>query len=114
MRVLSAVLVLCLWAFGASQGAGSADAVEATPLGVQTLDCLVDEALPNPPQLAAEGGFSLFYQSLGGVASDGRACTVHRVMNAAGSPPTPVRWRAGEEVLIDMARTGLIESEQDV
>jgi len=92
-----------LVAWGVAQS-GSTGAIEDTPIGARTLNCVVDEAMPNPPETAAEGGFSFFYQSLAGTATDGRVCTVHRVRNFADSPPTPVRWRAGDTLLIDMAR----------
>jgi len=94
-----------MWGTASGQEAAEPP-VPDTPLGVPTLNCVVDAALPNPPESAAAGGFSFFYQALAGVATDGRACTVHRVMNAAGSPPTPVRWRAADELLIEMARLG--------
>lgn len=102
------LVVIATW--GAAQQT-VADPRGGTPVGAQTLNCLVDEALPNPPATAAAGGFSFFFQSLAGTATDGRACTVHRVMNAPGSPPTPVRWRAGDEPLIDMARLGRCSEE---
>jgi hypothetical protein len=98
-----------LGAWGAAQG--PREVVDPTPLGVPTLDCVVGQALPNPPETAAEGGFTIFYQALGGLATDGRACTVHRVRNAAGGPPTPVRWRAGDDLLIDMARLGRCDAD---
>src|SRR5690606_16000016 len=102
-RAVAVAMTICLSVWGAAQEA-TADAIDDTPIGAQTLNCVVDEALPNPPETAAEGGFSFFFQSLAGTATDGRACTVHRVMNLPDSPPTPVRWRAGDELLIDMAR----------
>ena len=92
-------MLLCIAAQAAATGE-----IDGTPIGARTLNCVVDEAVPNPPETAAEGGFAFFYQSLAGTATDGRACTVHRVMNLSDSPPTPVRWRAGDELLIDMAR----------
>lgn len=100
-------LILLMWGAAqvVAQGA-TTGAIDNTPIGAQTLNCVVNEALPNPPETAAEGGFSFYFQSLAGVATDGRACTVHRVMNAAGGPPTPVRWLAGDEPLIEMARLG--------
>lgn len=73
------------------------------PLGAaQVLQCLVAESLPAPPAEAREGGFAFVFESLGGTAVDGRACTVYRLRNLPGSPPTPVRWTAGSEVLVDV------------
>jgi hypothetical protein len=69
----------------------------------QVLACLVAESLPAPPAEAREGGFAFVFESLGGTAVDGRACTVYRLRNLPGSPPTPVRWSTGSEVLVDVA-----------
>ena len=90
-------LVSCYLLAAAQDGQGPA----ATR---QVLACQVAESLPAPPAEAREGGFGFVYESLGGTAVDGRACTVYRLRNLAGSPPTPVRWVAGSEVLVDVAR----------
>lgn len=79
------------------------DPTEA-PSATKVLGCLVERELPSPAGQATAGGFAFSFQSLGGLAEDGRSCTVYRLRNAAGSPPTPVRWLAGEEVLVDVAR----------
>ena len=70
----------------------------------KVLGCFVSEEVPSPAATAADGGFTFLYQSLGGVAEDGRACTVYRLKNEAGGPPTPVRWLAGEAVLVDLVQ----------
>ncbi|HET8986771.1 MAG TPA: hypothetical protein VFN03_13530 [Trueperaceae bacterium] len=74
--------------------------------GTQVLNCLVDRALPVEPAVAADGGFSFQFQALAGTAVDGRSCTVHRLRNSPGGPPTPVRWLAEGELLVDKARLG--------
>lgn len=78
---------------------------------LQVLQCQVELALPTPPAEASQGGFHFAYESLGGTALDGRACTVYRIRNLQGSPPTPVRWSAGSEVLADVV--GLPRCPQD-
>lgn len=78
---------------------------------LQVLQCQVEQALPTPPAEASQGGFHFVFESLGGTAVDGRACTVHRIRNLQGSPPTPVRWSAGSEVLADVV--GLPRCTQD-
>lgn len=80
---------------------------------LQVLDCSVAQALPSPAAEAADGGFNFAYQSLGGLTDDGRSCTVYRLRNRPGSPPTPVRWQAGDEVLVDLARLKRCGSEEE-
>ncbi len=85
-----------------------------TPAGAeQVLACIVADSLPAPPAEAKEGGFGFVFESLGGTAVDGRACTVYRLRNLPGSPPTPVRWVAGSEVLVDGARLARCTGEED-
>ncbi len=91
-------LLLCV--FGAAAQSDE-PAGAATPS--QVLRCQVVEALPTPPAEAREGGFAFVFESLGGTADDGRACTVYRLRNLPGSPPTPVKWSAGTEVLAEVA-----------
>ncbi len=81
------------------------DAAQAAspPEGLQVLKCVVTGALPSPPAEAQDGGFHFQFESLGGTAVDGRACTVYRLRNVPGSPPTPVRWTAGSDVLVEAA-----------
>jgi hypothetical protein len=86
----------------------------AIPAGtLRVLDCSVAESLPVPPAEAREGGFAFLFESLGGTAVDGRACTVYRLRNLPGSPPTPVRWVAGSEVLVDVARLARCSSDAE-
>src|SRR5690606_13464218 len=70
----------------------------------KVLGCLVTEEVPSPAATASDGGFTFLYQSLGGVAENGRTCTVYRLKNEAGGPPTPVRWLAGDDILVDLAQ----------
>ena len=99
-RATTAVgLLLSTLVAAAQEGVGP-----GAPAGTaRVLECLVAERLPAPPAEAREGGFAFVFESLGGTAVDGRACTVYRLRNLAGSPPTPVRWTAGSEVLVDVA-----------
>ncbi len=90
-----------------------AAAQDAAPLVLEVLDCRVAHSLPAPPAVASEGGFAFAFESLGGTAADGRACTVYRLRNLAGSPPTPVRWVAGSDVLVDGARLARCGEEGD-
>lgn len=86
--------------------AAASQSPPADPVGdgstQQVLQCQVEQALPTPPAEASQGGFHFVFESLGGTAVDGRACTVYRIRNLQGSPPTPVRWSAGSEVLADV------------
>src|SRR5690554_1229939 len=106
-RAMAAVgLVSCYLLAAAQDGQGPA----ATR---QVLACQVAESLPAPPAEAREGGFGFVFESLGGTAVDGRACTVYRLRNLAGSPPTPVRWVAGSDVLVDGARLARCRDDAD-
>lgn len=98
---LASTFLLAALSFGVT--AAPPDPVEVEE-PQQVLGCLIELELPSPAAEAAEGGFAFSYQSLGGEATDGRSCTVYRLRNAVGSPPTPVRWLAGSEVLVDLAR----------
>ena len=100
-RAVRAVLILSAVITAAAQ----APPDEQGEVGgaVQVLKCQVEQALPTPPAEAGQGGFRFVFESLGGTAVDGRACTVYRLRNTRGSPPTPVRWSAGSEVLADVA-----------
>lgn len=100
MGVLGVVLIASTMQVMAQGDQATGDAAA----GLQVLDCLVDRALPTEPAVAAEGGFSFEFQALAGTAVDGRSCTVHRLRNSPGGPPTPVRWTAGEDLLVDKAR----------
>jgi len=84
------------------QGQGADDATAATDDVV--LQCRVVDRLPAAEAEVEEGGFAFVYQSVAGSLADGRSCTVYRLRNLPGRPPTPVRWRAGGEVLVDAAR----------
>ena len=95
VRALTAAATLFLCVSHASapggQAAGGPDAAATV------LACQVAQSLPVPPAEAREGGFAFVFESLGGTAADGRACTAYRLRNLPGSPPTPVRWAAGSE-----------------
>lgn len=68
------------------------------------LRCRVVDRVPHAEAEVDQGGFAFAYQSVAGELDDGRRCTVYRLRNLPGRPPTPVRWRAGETVLVDAAR----------
>src|SRR5690606_10838791 len=111
VRALTAAATLCLCVSHASapggQAAGGPDAATTV------LACQVAQSLPVPPAEAREGGFAFVFESLGGTAADGRACTAYRLRNLPGSPPTPVRWAAGSEVLVDVARLARCPRDQE-
>ncbi len=108
-RIARVVLALCLaagWPGAPVRAQADTGRVAEQATGAQVLGCVVGTAQPIAPAVAAEGGFEFEYQALAGTAADGRACTVHRLRNAAGAPPTPVRWRAGSVLLVEQARLG--------
>lgn len=107
---LASLLLLAVFHLGAA--ADPPDPAEVLE-PVQVLGCLVDRELPSPAASAEDGGFSFSYQSLGGLAEDGRSCTVYRLRNTAGRPPTPVRWLAGGEVLVDFARLARCATDEE-
>ncbi len=108
-QLVSAALIASFLAGAPSTGAQSvADRAAAN----QVLGCVVDVSVPSPPARASEGGFAFEFESLGGTALDGRTCAVYRLRNLPGSPPTPVRWSAGNEVLITI--TGLARCRGDL
>ena len=111
VRALTAAATLFLCVSHASapggQAAGGPDAAATV------LACQVAQSLPVPPAEAREGGFAFVFESLGGTAADGRACTAYRLRNLPGSPPTPVRWAAGSEVLVDVARLARCPRDQE-
>ena len=84
---------------------GSAAAQDASgdPLA-RVLRCNVDGHVPDGPARAEEGGYRFEYQSLRGRTDDDRSCTVYRIRNTPGKPPTPFYWRMGDETLVDKAR----------
>lgn len=105
---------LCLAvAFSTLQVTAQGDEASGDAIDIQVLNCLVDRALPVQPAVAAEGGFTFEFQALAGTAVDGRSCTVHRLRNSPGGPPTPVRWTAGDDLLVDKARLGRCADEAD-
>jgi hypothetical protein len=93
---IAAILVVLLLGAAAADG----DATGPTRL----LDCLIEGHVPERPGFAEQGGYRFEYQSLRGVTGDDRACTVHRLRNAAGAAPTPVRWTLGALVVVDKTR----------
>lgn len=70
----------------------------------RVLNCLVDARLPEAPAPAEDGGYRFEVQTLRGTTDDDRSCTVYRLRNTPGKPPTPFRWTLGEETLVDKAR----------
>lgn len=92
------ILLLLLLAFAAAaQDAPPAD--EA-----RLLNCNVDAHVPARPGRAEEGGYAFEFQSLRGGTDDERACTVYRLRNTPGKPPTPLRWTMGDETIVDKVR----------
>lgn len=89
------------FAQNASSDLGSAN--DADWSGEVVLRCQVAERLPTNAAEASAGGFAFSYQSVAGLMADGRSCAVYRLRNLPGQPPTPVRWRADDEVLVDTA-----------
>lgn len=83
------------------QGQGADDATSPDDV---VLQCRIVDRLPAAEAEVDQGGFAFTYQSVAGSLEDGRSCTVYRLRNLPGRPPTPVRWRAGDEVLVDAAR----------
>lgn len=81
--------------------------VESESSGADRLqNCLVEDHIPDEPATAEQGGFLFEFQSYRGVTEDDRACTVYRLRNTPGKPPTPFRWMLGEEPVVDKARLG--------
>lgn len=78
----------------------------AQPTPDTLMDCRLhdDLVLPEPPDVASEGGYAFEYQALGGRTEDARACTVYRLRNRPAKPPTPVNWRLGDDLLMEHAR----------
>ncbi|MFO7543878.1 MAG: hypothetical protein R6W77_00115 [Trueperaceae bacterium] len=92
-----------LLAAALGQGADPATDPSATPDDAVLL-CRVIDRVPQAEAEVEEGGFAFAYQSVAGELDDGRRCTVYRLRNLPGRPPTPVRWNAGETVLVEAAR----------
>jgi hypothetical protein len=93
---IAAILLALLMGVAAADG----DAAGPTRL----LNCLIDGHVPERPAIAEQGGYRFEYQSLRGVTEDDRACTVHRLRNAADAAPTPVRWTLGELTVVEKTR----------
>lgn len=98
-----ALLLFLLLADAVGQGADPATD-PATTSADAVLRCRVVDRVPQAEAEVDQGGFAFAYQSVAGELDDGRRCTVYRLRNLPGRPPTPVRWRAGETVLVDAAR----------
>lgn len=98
---LCLLLPLLLSGFSAAQDSDS----------VKLLNCTIAGGIPEVPAQAAQGGYLLEYQSLRGTTEDARACTVYRLRNAPGKPPTPLRWTLGEEVVVDKVRLARCDGE---
>lgn len=97
-RVVSVTLVLALAVASAAAQDASGDPQ------ARVLRCNVDGHVPEGPARAEEGGYRFEYQSLRGRTDDDRSCTVYRIRNTPGKPPTPFHWRMGDETLVDKAR----------
>lgn len=92
------ILLLLLLAFvAAAQEAPSAE-------DARLLNCNVDAHVPDQPGRAEEGGYAFEFQSLRGGTDDDRACTVYRLRNTPGKPPTPLRWTMGDATIVDKVR----------
>jgi hypothetical protein len=94
-RIVAILLALLL-------GAAAAEDDAAGP--TRLLNCIIDGHVPERPGIADQGGYRFEYQSLRGVTEDDRACTVHRLRNAADAAPTPVRWTLGALTVVDKTR----------
>lgn len=95
---LPILLLLLLLAFvAAAQDAPPAE-------DARLLNCNVDAHVPDRPGSAEEGGYAFEFQSLRGGTDDDRACTVYRLRNTPGKPPTPLRWVMGDETIVDKVR----------
>lgn len=100
-----ALLTLVLPCTALGQGGDPATGSSTTPEDA-VLRCRVLDRVPRSEAEVEQGGFAFVYQSVAGELEDGRRCTVYRLRNLPGRPPTPVRWRAGDAVLVDAARLG--------
>lgn len=101
------ILLLLLLAFVAA-------AQDAPPAqDARLLNCNVDAHVPDRPGRAEEGGYAFEFQSLRGGTDDDRACTVYRLRNTPGKPPTPLRWTMGDETIVDKVRLARCREEQE-
>jgi hypothetical protein len=101
------ILLLLLFAF-------VADAQDAPPADdARLLNCNVDAHVPDRPGQADQGGYAFEFQSLRGGTDDDRACTVYRVRNTPGKPPTPLRWTIGDEAIVDKVRLARCREGED-
>lgn len=98
LPALLLTLILALFVMSASAQDAPPDASD------RVLRCTVDGHVPEAPSPAEQGGYSFEYQSLRGRTDDDRSCTVYRLRNTPGKPPTPFRWLLGSETLVDKAR----------
>lgn len=104
MRVVAPFVLLCVLLHPLAPGT-AAWAQGATDAGPdRILNCLVEGHVPELPGVAQQGGYHVEYQSLRGRTADDRACTVYRLRNAPGGPPTPLRWTVGDEIVVDRLR----------
>ena len=55
LRALAAAAALCMLLCIAAQAAATGE-IDGTPIGARTLNCVVDEAVPNPPETAQPTG----------------------------------------------------------
>jgi hypothetical protein len=94
--------MVAILAFGL--GSALAQMASTETDGDRLLNCHIRGHVPEEPGLAEQGGYGFAFQSLRGATEDDRSCTVYRLRNTPGRPPTPFRWTHGDAVVVDKAR----------
>jgi hypothetical protein len=111
MRQAASFLAVLAFGLGNAFAQQGSSAASTGSDGDRLLHCGIRGHVPEEPGRSDQGGYGFEYQSLYGVTTDERSCTVYRLRNTPGKPPTPFRWTQGDAVVVDKGRLPRCDAE---